>query len=91
MSYQISKYEAIKVALAIEERNNIKLMNQLMHTIRRATANEMKTNIYTQYYEINESEKKAFEKALRICTIDESTLISPSIASRTKKHKQKCR
>lgn len=62
MSYQISKYEAIKAVLKAEESQNNKLALKLMQVIRRAARQEIKCNIYAKVYIINESEKKYFER-----------------------------
>jgi len=62
MSYQISKYEAIKAVLRAEENHNDKLALKMMEVIRRATRREIRSNIYAKVYIINENEKKYFEK-----------------------------
>lgn len=64
MSYQISKYDAIKAMLVAEEQNNNKLALKLMQAIRRATRKEIKQNKYTSIYIINENDKKNFEKVI---------------------------
>ena len=62
MSYQISKYEAIKAVLRAEENHNDKLALKLMEVIRRATRREIKSSIYAKVYILNENEKKYFER-----------------------------
>lgn len=62
MSYQISKYEAIKAVLRAEENHNDKLALKMMEVIRRATRREISSNLYAKVYIINESEKKYFER-----------------------------
>ena len=62
MTYQISKYEAIKAVLKAEENQNDKLASKMMQAIRRAARQEIKCNIYTKFYVINENEKKYFEQ-----------------------------
>lgn len=61
MSYQISKYEAIKAVLKAEESDNIRLVNKMMQVIRRAARYEIKKNSYTGFYILSEQEKKYFE------------------------------
>lgn len=61
MSYQISKYEAIKAVLKAEESDNIRLVNKMMRVIRRAARYEIKKNSYTEFYILSEQEKKYFE------------------------------
>ena len=68
MSYQISKYEALKAVLTAEETNQKKLAAKMMQAIRRATRNEIKQNVYTKIYIINEEEKKCFERVSCVCT-----------------------
>ncbi len=60
MSYQISKYEAIKAVLKAEESRNNKRASRMMQIIRRAAREEIKRKIYTNVYIINENEKKYF-------------------------------
>lgn len=62
MSYQISKYEAIKAVLRAEENHNDKLAIKMMEVIRRAARREIKNNIYAKVYILNEKEKKHFER-----------------------------
>lgn len=62
MSYQISKYEAIRAVLRAEESHNEKLALKMMDVIRRAAKREIKSNVYAKVYIINENEKKHFEK-----------------------------
>ena len=68
MSYQISKYVALKAVLSAEESNQKKLAAKMMQAIRRATRNEIKQNVYTKVYIINEEEKKYFERVSCVCT-----------------------
>ena len=67
MSYQISKYDAIKAVLQAEESDNIQLVNKMMQVIRRAARQEIKCNTYTKFYVLHESEKKYFEKICSHC------------------------
>lgn len=62
MSYQISKYDAIKAVLKAEESQNNKLASKMMQVIRRAAREEIKCEIYTKVYIIDENEKKYFER-----------------------------
>lgn len=64
MSYQISKYEAIRAVLKAEESDNIRLVNKMMHVIRRAARSEIKKNNYTGFYTLSEREKKYFENTV---------------------------
>lgn len=69
MSYQISKYEALKAVLKAEETNNNKLAYKMMQVIRRAARQEIKCNVYTKVYVISEQEKKLFERVSCNCII----------------------
>ena len=69
MSYQISKYVALKAVLSAEEANEKKLAAKMMQAIRRATRSEIKQNVYTKVYIINEEEKKYFERGSCVCTV----------------------
>ena len=60
MTYQISKYDAIKVVLKAKDQQN-RLADDLLLAIRRAAKYEITTNNYNMYYIINEKEKKLFE------------------------------
>lgn len=62
MSYQISKYEAIKAVLKAEENNYNKLASKMMQAIRRAARQEINQNIYAKVYIIDENEKKYFDR-----------------------------
>jgi len=62
MSYQISKYDAIKAVLKAEESQSNKLASKMMQVIRRAAREEIKCEIYTKVYIIDENEKKYFER-----------------------------
>lgn len=73
MTYQISKYDAVKAALKAEEANNIRLANKLMYVIRRAARHEIQQKSYDEFYVLSEREKKYFENAvcgLQITVID---------------------
>lgn len=69
MSYQISKYEALKAVLKAEEMNKNKLAFKMMQAIRRAARQEIKCNVYTKVYIISEQEKKVFERVSCGCII----------------------
>lgn len=72
MSYQISKYDAIKAVLKAEESQNNKLAAKIMQIIRRAAREEIKCEIYTKVYMINENEKKYFERVHPIISSNEN-------------------
>lgn len=60
MTYQISKYDAIKVVLKAKDQQN-RLADDVLLAVRRAARHEITTNNYNMYYIINEKEKKLFE------------------------------
>lgn len=70
MSFQISKYDAIRAALLAEESESRKIQNKLIKFIFDETRHEIKENIYLQYYTIDEKEKDLFEKIIKNCVTE---------------------
>ena len=62
MTYQVSKYDAIKAILKAKDQHN-RLADDLLVAVRRAARHEIKTNNYKGFYLIDEQEKMLFEKA----------------------------
>lgn len=69
MSYQISKYDAIKVALQAEESSSNKLARKVLRAIQRAASYEITSKNYSDVYIITENEKKYFERVSPKCII----------------------
>lgn len=70
MSFQISKYDAIRATLLAEESESRKIQNKLIKFIFDETRHEIKENIYLQYYTIDEKEKDLFEKIIKNCVTE---------------------
>ena len=69
MSYQISKYDAIKIVLQAEECSSSKLAAKVLQIVQCATSNEIKRKKYSNVYIITENDKKYFEKVSPECSI----------------------
>lgn len=69
MSYQISKYDAVKAALIAEKSCSNNVSEKIQQAIQRAANYEIQKKKYSKMYIITENEKKYFEKVACHCVI----------------------